>query len=58
MFVILIGYSYTRRKKERRMRRRKGEMEGGTEDEREGKSKAYNTDTRSMKTGESRDTGT
>ena len=39
MFVILIGCSYTWRKKERRMKRRKGEMEGGTEDEREGKLK-------------------
>ena len=41
MFVILIRYSYTARKKEREKRneRREGEMEGGTEDEWEGKSK-------------------
>lgn len=37
MFVILIGYSCTERKKKNE--RRKGEMEGGIEDEREGKSK-------------------
>lgn len=39
--MILILYSYTGRKKEREKRneRRQGEMEGRTEDDREGKSK-------------------